>query len=288
MNLLRIELCLVGLMAIPALSHAQHVPSLTPATEAPVVAPAVAPVVAKADPVVAKSAADDPQLAALLKQGALAVLMEADKRHTHWADQKLEVTMTTDKARVLKLDIFNKGTERRAIIFREPANLRDMRIVIKGTDEIYAKIPGNRKARRVAGHSRKQNLAGTQWDLQIGSMIRLAPFFKVKSMEQNATDLTMELVAKDGVDLNYPSVRVVIPRDSITIRELFYRDESGVTVKVETRSDLFVKEGSYTYKKVLLTNALTKEFTQIDVSGIVNDSGLKDAMFKKRWLERGM
>jgi len=266
-----IVILFIGLMTTPPLLHGQTAPPSTPDTAA-----------------TDKATQDDPKLAALLKEGAMAILVEADRRHTRWTDQKLEVTMTTDKNRVLKLGIFNKGVNKRAIIFHEPANLRDMRIVIKGTEEIYAKIPGNRKARRVAGHSRKQNLAGTQWDLQIGSMIRLAPFFEVKSMTQNATDISMELVAKEGVDLNYPSVRVVIPRDTLTIRELSYRDESGTTLKVETRSDLWVKAGSYTYKKVLLTNAVTKEFTNIDVSEIVNDSGLKDSMFKKRWLERGM
>ena len=234
------------------------------------------------------AAPDDPQLAKLLAEGAGALLTEADRRHTAWQDQHLIVSMTTDKGRHLELAIYSKGTDRRAILFNEPADLRDMRIVVKGTDEIYAKIPGNRKARRVAGHSRKQNLAGTQWDLDIGSLIRLAPFYDPKITGQDAQHITLELTKKAGCAINYPTAMIKVVRKSLTVDHLSYRDENGAVVKTEDRSDLTRRGESYTYQKIRLFNTQTKAFTDIQVTKIENNKGIKDSMFKRRWLERGM
>jgi len=239
-------------------------------------------------PPTAAWAADDPALAKLLAEGADAVLAEADRRHTTWKDQKLTVKMSTDKGRTLELEIFSKGTDRRAIRFVQPADLRDMRIVVKGTDEIYAKIPGTRKARRVAGHSRKQTLAGTQWNLDMGALIRLSVYYTAKITAQTDAHLTLALTRKEGADINYPGLTITIPRDTLTVQAIDYLDEKGEVVTTERRTKLDRSGAHYTYLDVMVTDTKTKAFTHIEVKSIVNDSGLSDRIFKKRWLERGI
>jgi len=233
-------------------------------------------------------AADDPALAKLMAEGADAVLVEADRRHTSWDDQKLEVSMSTDKGRKLALEIFSKGTDRRAIAFVEPADLRDMRIVVKGTDEIYAKIPGTRKARRVAGHSRKQTLAGTQWNLDMGALIRLSPYYTAKMSKKSDTHLVLALTRREGADINYPTLTATIARATLTVEALDYHDDKGDVVTTERRTKLDDTGGHYTYKDVMVTDTKTKAYTHITVQSIENNSNISNRVFKKRWLERGM
>ena len=233
-------------------------------------------------------AADDPALAKLMAEGPDAVLVEADRRHTSWTDQKLKVSMSTDKGRKLELEIYSKGTDRRAIAFVQPADLRDMRIVVKGTDEIYAKIPGTRKARRVAGHSRKQTLAGTQWNLDMGALIRLSPYYTAKLTKETDQHLTLALTRRQGADINYPTLTVTIARATLTVEAVDYHDDKGQVVTTERRSKLDSTNAHYTYRDVMVTDAKTKAYTHIVVDAIENNSGINDRIFKKRWLERGM
>ena len=110
------------------------------------------------------NAATDPALEGLLKEGAGALLKELDKRSFPFETQILTVRMTmfggADNGRLLEMTTHIKGLNKRAIAFHKPADLKGMRVVIKGRNDIKVRVPELNKVRKVASHARRQSFYG--------------------------------------------------------------------------------------------------------------------------------
>ncbi len=235
-------------------------------------------------------AADDPKLEGLLAQGADALLTEADSRLTNWEDQTLVVTMHAkgpNDDKQTKMTIITKGADRRALRFDEPADIRGMGVVIKGTDELYVRLPGSSKVRRVAAHARKQGLQGSDWGMEDQVLIRLATYFDAKVTKKTDTHIELALTRKAGTDISYAKLEVSVARDSITVDRIRYF-EDGKPLKEEKRSALKTNGEMRTYSKVRVTHMQKEHFTEIEVLSEKNNTGVKKKTFSKRWLVRGI
>ena len=149
------------------------------------------------------AAEDDPKLAALLAAGPDALLAEADSRLTLWKDEVMKVRLTSiggaDAGRVVQMVMTTKGSALRNMRFEEPADTRGMGVVIKGTDEIYVRLPDSTNVRRVASHARKQTLQGTEVAFDDSSLIRLSPQFSAALTSQTEKYVELTLTRKpDG------------------------------------------------------------------------------------------
>ncbi len=238
-------------------------------------------------------AADDPALAGLLKEGPQALLAAADKRLAGWKDQTIHVVMTahgpTDEGKQIEMNIFTKGN-RRAMRFLRPADIKGMGVVVKGADEIYVRLPGARKARRVAAHARKQGLQGTDYAFDDSSLINLSPNFDAKLKGQNDKDVELELNRKKGSPITYPKLDVKIDRATLTVHFIQYYDDDLKKLKTEDRQVPPHAHGNklFTYKVIKLVHQQKEHSTDLDVKKVELDTGLKDKMFSKRWLVRGL
>lgn len=235
-------------------------------------------------------AADDPLLAGLLAQGPDALLKEADRRLTNWEDQTLSVSMRAkgpNDDKTTKMTIITKGEDRRALRFDEPADIRGMGVVIKGTVELYVRLPGSSKVRRVAAHARKQGLQGSDWGMEDQVLIRLATYFDAKVTGQTETHIELELTRKAGSDLSYARLEVSVARESITVSRIRYF-EDGKPLKEEVRSGLKTNGEMRTYSKVRVTHMQKEHFTEIEVLSEKNNTGVEKSTFSKRWLVRGI
>lgn len=236
-------------------------------------------------------AADDPSLAGLLKAGPEALLKEADKRLSNWEDQTLEVSMhakgPNDDKR-MKMKVITRGEDRRALRFVEPADIRGMGVVIKGTDELYVRLPGSSKVRRVAAHARKQGLQGSDWGMEDQSLIRLSSYFTPTVKSKTATHIELELTRKAGVEISYPKLEVTIERASITVNLIRYFDTDGKALKEEVRTELKTTGDIRSYMKIKVSQLQHEHSTEIEVLSEKNNTGVKKKMFGKRWLVRGI
>ena len=236
-------------------------------------------------------AADDPELERLLKSGADAVLAESDRRLTNWEDQTLRVQMDgvgPGETKRLELTVITKGGDRRALRFREPADMRGMGVVIKGMDEIYVRLPGSSKTRRVAAHARKQGLPGTDWAFDDSALIRLSPFYTAKTTGKTDTHLKLELTRRPGANIGYEKLEVEVARASVTVDLVRYIGDDGKPLKEEKRTALKTWDGKRTYQQVKVTNLRKEHSTAIKVLEEKNDTGVKKKTFSKRWLVRGI
>ena len=237
-------------------------------------------------------AAPDPKLQELLNLGAEALLKEADERHFRFDTQLISVRMTmfggADKGRQIEMTTRMKGENKRAIEFHKPADLKGMRVVIKGRNDIKVRIPDMNKVRKVASHARRQTFYGTDWSFDDMTMLRLAKDFAPKIVDQNDTHVVLELLRKEGVDLSYAKLRVLIDKTEIMIPEIQYFDDDGKMVREQVRTDLkTMPNGHKLYHRVEMRNKTRDHKTVVDVLKEEVNIDLPDSTFSRRWLVRG-
>ena len=169
-----------------------------------------------------------------------------------------------------------------------PANLKGMGVVVKSRDEIYVRLPDSRKVRRVGSHAKRQTFMGTTWNFDDMSMIWLAPDFSAKLLKETETHVILELMRKEGVDLQYKKVIVHVDRKHIMIDTIKYFNDSDEHIKTQVRKNLKVADnGGGTYYDVVMKDEKSGAATRTIVLKEKVDSGLKDKMFGRRWLSRG-
>ena len=228
---------------------------------------------------------------ALVKKGAQAVLERSDSEANPYATRTMSVQMTLngdgDVDKKLAMEMFSKGATKTALRFKAPADLKGLALVIKGSSEIYVKLPGTRKVRRVASHARKQGFQGTDWSLDDLRMLKLAPVFDPTIKEVTATHIVLDLTRKASADVPYKRLVVYLPKAHLVPDRIEYFDEEGTQVKLQTRERLVEFEGG---KKGFLKNTMKdlarNHTTALEVLKQSTDP-ISDKVFSKRWLVRG-
>lgn len=238
------------------------------------------------------SAADHPKLEALKKAGAVALLQAADDAMTQWKDQTLKVKMTTsgagDAEHSITMTIFSKGASLRALRYDEPADVRGMGVVIKGSDEIYVRLPDNENVRRVASHARKQGMQGTDYAFDDTVLTRLGGEFDPAITGEDDKTVQMTLKRKPDSKVGYSRLDIKIDREFLTIPYLQSYDDDGSALKVEERSELLSQPaGNHVYKVIWVKSLKKDHKTRIDVLEELVNTNLSDDIFSKRWLARG-
>ena len=227
----------------------------------------------------------------LIKQGPDAILSQSDIEANPYPDRTMAVEMVLkgggDDGKVLAIQMYSKGATRTALRFKSPSDLKGLALVIKGASEIYVKLPGTKKVRRVASHARKQGFQGTDWSLDDLRLLKLAPSFTPKLKEVTATHIVLELHRKASADVPYSRLVVSLPKEHLIPETIDYYDDAGKKVKVQSRTGLVESEGG---KKSFLKNTMTdlerNHSTILNVLEQKTDS-IPAKTFSKRWLVRG-
>jgi len=238
------------------------------------------------------NAAPDPALEGLLKTGAEALLKEVDKRSFPFETQILRVRMTmfggADKGRQLEMTTHIKGLNKRAIAFHKPADLKGMRVVIKGRNDIKVRVPELNKVRKVASHARRQSFYGTDWSFDDMTMLQLSPDFSPKVLKQTEKDVILELTKKEGADLSYAKLTVYVDKATITAHKIEYFDDSGKIIREQVRSELTtMPAGHKAFKKVVMYDKTRDHKTIVDLLKDESNTDIPDSTFSRRWLVRG-
>jgi hypothetical protein len=239
------------------------------------------------------SAKDHPEFAGFKAKGLDALMTEADRRLTNFKDEymknRMEARSGGETTRTVELEMYTKGSDRRALRFQQPADLRGMGVVIKGTDEIYVRLPDSRKVRRLAAHARKQNMQGTDYAFDDTSLIRLMPTFKpTKILGETDTHIEIEMVRRAGKQVGYTRVEVKVDRAQIVVDELKYFD-GDKAIKIETRwNEQIDAEGGVIHMSSKMKSLEKDHETEITVLERKVNIGVKEKTFSKRWLVRGL
>lgn len=235
----------------------------------------------------------DAQYETLKAKGAQALLEEADQRANPFSDQTMKVRMTlkggANDGKTLKMETITKGDNMRAIRFEEPADMKGMGVVIKGRDEIYVRLPGSEKVRRVGSHAKRQSFQGTDWNFDEMAMIRFSTDYEASLGEDKGTHQLLELKRKSGSDLQYPRLTVAVDKALLMIDQIDYYDDDGKVIKRQVRKDPKQLGGTHKlYTSVEMFDLTSKSSTLNEVLEEKIDSKVDDDTFSRRWLVRGL
>lgn len=235
----------------------------------------------------------DAQYETLKARGAQALLEEADRRHNPFVDQTILVKMTlkggANDGKTIKIETITKGENMRAFRFEEPADMKGMGVVIKGRDEIYVRLPGTEKVRRVGSHAKRQSFQGTDWNFDEMSMIRFSTDYEASIADETDTHLVLDLKRKSGSDLQYARLVLSVDKSILMIDQIEYYDDDGKAVKRQTRQKPKSFGGEHlVYSYVEMTDLAAGTTTVNEVLEEKIDSDVADDTFSRRWLVRGL
>lgn len=240
----------------------------------------------------ASAESTDQLFSKMLRSDAQTVLALSDHRASPYTDMSMEIAMIlrggVDAGKELLMTQYTKGGTKAAIKFRAPADLKGLGIVIKGDNEIYVKLPGSKKVRRVASHARKQGFQGTDFSVDDLKMISFGRHFDARFLEKNDTGIKLELSRKSSSSVPYKRIVTVIPKGSCIMQFIEYFDDDGIKVKQQERSDLAKDlSGRDVYHTIFMKDLIRNHATELRVKERRGDKKIPTKTFSKRWLVRG-
>ena len=237
------------------------------------------------------AAADHPDLETLLSQGPEALLKRADALADPHSTVTREVRMTLkgggDDGRELKMTIINGPKSRAALRFSYPADLKGLAVLMKGKNEMYIKLPGSKKVRRVASHARRQSFKGTDWSLDDLKTVRLLPDFVPTIASSDDTYINLTLERRENSSNPYEKLVTRVVKANLTIDRIDYF-EGSERIKRQERTNLEPEpDGSTAYRSITMTDFRRDHATVLDVLKLDYKTKVPKKTFTKRWLIRG-
>ncbi len=185
-----------------------------------------------------------------------------------------------------KLKIYQKGTDKRLIKFLEPADVKGMAFLDAGDDKMYLYLPAMHKIRRIAGHVKNDNFAGTDFSFEDLSSERFSDRMLVNGMSEDAEHYILDVKAKPGKETQYGKLVLHVRKADFMFDKMEFFDKSGKKWKVLRRRD-FRKVGKYMQSYWSeIEDLMKKHKTRTMLESIECDTGLKDRFFSKRQLKR--
>jgi outer membrane lipoprotein-sorting protein len=185
-----------------------------------------------------------------------------------------------------RMKILQKGDEQRLVKFLSPADVKGIGFLDAGEDKMYLYMPAFHKIRRIAGHVKNENFAGTDFSYDDMSSERFSIKYDVIEKSEEAEHYIMILKAKPGRDWDYSKLKVWIRKKEFMFDQALYYDKKGAEWKRFARKE-FKPVGKYTQSFWAEMNDLKKAHkTQMIVESVKCDTGLKDRDFSKRQLKR--
>lgn len=221
----------------------------------------------------------------------VATLEGVDESLNRWKDQFFSYEMidvTPGKGeRTLALDVYMKG-EKRVTAFTAPADVKNTRVLILSDTQMYVYLPAYKKVRRVASHVTAQGFMGTAYSQDDLAVTTYADKYTPTVVEEKDGNVKLELKVKDGKDVAYPKVHMTVESARKLPVEMTYFDDKGTKLKTEQRTD-YKCDGDvcvpFTMKMVDHTSPGHE--TRLVTKAWKLDSGLKDRIFTRRYLQRG-
>ncbi|TNE52074.1 MAG: outer membrane lipoprotein-sorting protein [Deltaproteobacteria bacterium] len=217
------------------------------------------------------------------------LLTSLDKAESQGSDQqgkmKLVLINKAGKERYRTAIFFQKGTNRRMVQFKSPADVAGLSVLIRGGN-VTLYLPQFRRTRRIAAHVRNQPFMGTDLNFDdLGSLQYSKAWKVVGAWVRKNGQTEMKLQPKPGVSKPYKELIIVLRKDKL-LKEVHYFNKKGKKVKVMTRGS-FKKIKKYMFPHELKVCDLLKEHcTKVIMTKVKMDTGIRSRFFTRRYLKR--
>jgi outer membrane lipoprotein-sorting protein len=190
----------------------------------------------------------------------------------------------TGQQKERKLELLQKGSDRRMIRFLSPADQKGIGFLSLPDDVMYLYLPAFKKTRRIASHIKNTKFAGTDYTYEDLEAKRYSDQW-IPTLQKNDNDAyVLELTLKPNAKSDYSKMVMTVRKDNYYVSRLEMADKTGKLVKILTR-DKIEQIGAYWIAKESLMEDLKEQHkTKMNVQDVLLDQSLGDNKFSERYL----
>jgi outer membrane lipoprotein-sorting protein len=224
------------------------------------------------------------------KPTAKEILKKCDDFHFGFKDSsyKIDVTLIDKdgKKSFMKLENYQKGSDKRLLRFTEPKDIAGLAILNKDANTMYVYEPSLGKVRKIATHAKKQTMLGLDFTLDEASTFRYDSDYDPKLIGEDEGGYKLFLTQKSGRDKAWPVVKITVDKKKWFASKIEYCDAKEKMHKTEVRSNVKQLSGRWVTARMTMTDHGKKHTTIYDMADAKFNTGLSDELFTKRNLVR--
>ena len=199
---------------------------------------------------------------------------------------ELQLIDKNGSERERNLKMWQKGDDTRTVKFLAPADVRNIGFLSLPDDVMYLYLPAFKKVRRIAAHVKNQKFAGTDFTYDDMGSMKYAEDYDARLVEENEEMYVLALTPKENVKKDYSRLKMWVLKTSFYPTRTEYYDLGNNLWKVMERREISQIEGYWTASEIDMHDLKIEHRTIMRLSEITFDTGLSDAMFTERFLQR--
>jgi len=188
---------------------------------------------------------------------------------------------------VRKMEMYQKGSEKRLVRFLAPADQRGISFLSLPKDIKYLYLPAFRKVRRIASHMENQRFAGTDFSYEDLTTENYTNKYTPTILETTDKYYILDLQpTPDNGNRTYSRLKAWVLRKNYYPEKIEMYDDSGKLWKVLEQRQIVQQNGYWIAKEMQMADVQENHSTTSIMSQLEIDSGLDDSIFTRRFLMR--
>ncbi len=180
--------------------------------------------------------------------------------------------------------IWSAGKEKRVVRFLSPSSVKNITLLVRGSDEMYVYLPAYKKTRRIQGSTRDQNFQGTDFSYREIGSYEYSKDYQSSVKKETDSEILLELVRKPNNDAPYTRILMTVDKTVYLPTRLEMYDAQGLK-KVLTILEREKKE-YWILSRVRMEDVKRNHYTEITLKEVVFNSGLeKKNIFTERFIQ---
>ncbi|NOZ69960.1 MAG: outer membrane lipoprotein-sorting protein [Deferribacteres bacterium] len=206
------------------------------------------------------------------------------------ATEKMILIKADGSAKVRTIRFYQKGNDKRLVIFLSPADVKGVGFLSLSEDRMYLYLPAFRKVRRIASHIKNENFMGTDFSYEDMAETRYTDDYLATLQQAQGKEgpgqYILDLRPRPGADVSYSRQKVWVDKETFILTKTEYYSPGGKLIKVLTSGNIKKVDGYWFPMKMTMETLKTAHRTVLEVVEIKHDSGLADRFFTERNLKR--
>jgi len=173
----------------------------------------------------------------------------------------------------------------RLMKFLNPADIKDLGLLVLADDQMYLYLPEFQRVRRIASHNKKESFVGSDFSYEDLGTSGFSAFYRPKFKEESDKNWVLELERKPEAKKPYSRIMMTVDKETNLPVRLELYDDSGELFKVETQESSQV--GKYWIPvKFVMENVKAGTSTVLELRNVKVDLNLSGEIFTERNLKR--
>lgn len=228
--------------------------------------------------------------ALLAQDNAVQILQKVDDILGAPQDQELLIKLTIVDRRgnesYRELTVLQKGSDKRMVRFLAPADQKGIAFLSLPGGNLTMYMPAYGRTRRIAGHVRNTNFAGTDYTYEDMEAKNFLDKYEPSLFRDETDFYVLELTPKEDVRSDYAKLYVTIRKSDNYPLRIDYFDRRGNNVKRMSSSDIREENGYLVAFKTVMEDLRGGSKSIMEIKQARFDSKLSDDIFTERFLTR--